>query len=115
MGITPLSFDPHVIKLARLRAQTRLDVAHTLSVGQLSKRLAKILIETRKAFDLAGSTLACHATLKPGQRQMPGDLREYQFARVHPDLVGVICLQDGKRRARGSNKFMSYLYQIRQL
>jgi len=50
MGITPLSFDPHVIKLARLRAQTRLDVAQTLSVGQLSKRLAKDTYRDKKSF-----------------------------------------------------------------
>jgi hypothetical protein len=62
MGITQLSFDPHVTKLARLRAQTRFDVAQTFWVGQLSKRHAKILIETRKAFDLVGSALAARGT-----------------------------------------------------
>jgi hypothetical protein len=46
---------------------------------------------------------------------MPGDLREYQLVCVHPDLVGVSCLQDGKRKRRDSNKFMSYLFEIRQL
>ncbi len=64
------ALDAHVVELARLRAQTRFDVAQAFSIGQLSKRHAEILIETRKAFDLVAPAVARHATAKRRQRQM---------------------------------------------
>src|SRR6185437_11631096 len=39
---------PHVIKLAAQRAQTRFDVAKTVSVSQLSESHRQILIPTRE-------------------------------------------------------------------
>src|SRR6266478_148445 len=42
------ALDAHVVQLAPLRAQTRFDVAQTLSIGQLSKSQAEIMVEAGK-------------------------------------------------------------------
>ena len=44
--------DTQVIELARLRTQTRFDVAQALAIGQLRKRQAQILIEAGESLDL---------------------------------------------------------------
>ena len=77
------ALDAHVVELARLRSQTRFDVAQALAIGQLSKGHAQILVETGKALDLVLSAVARHATTKRRQRQMLRDLREHQLAQVH--------------------------------
>ena len=98
------ALDSHVVELGLLGTQAGFDVAQALSISQLSKGHAEVLIETRETLYLVASAVARYATAKCGQRQMPGDLREHQLARVHPDLLRVSSPQDGKRRVRDSNR-----------
>jgi hypothetical protein len=93
-----------VVELALLGPQTRFDVAQALSVGQLRKRHAEVLNETREAFDFVAAAVACHTTAKRGQRQMPGELREHQLARVHLDLLRVSFSQGRKMKVPNSNR-----------
>jgi hypothetical protein len=81
-----------------------LDVAQALSVGQLGKRHAKILIEAREALDLVLAAIARHATTKRRQRQMLRDLREHQFAQVHRNPLRVSSSQDRKLTRNSSNR-----------
>jgi hypothetical protein len=98
------ALDPHVVELALLGPQTRFDIAQALSVSQLGKRHAEVLIETREALDLVVSIVACHTTAKRGQRQMPGELRKHQLARVHLDLLRVSSSQGRKMKVPNSNR-----------
>jgi len=93
-----------VVQLARLRTQTRLDVEQTLSIGQLSKGHAKILIEARKALDLVFSAIGRNATTKRRQRQMLRNLREHQFAQVQRSPLRVSASQDRKPPLLSSNR-----------
>jgi len=49
------ALDAHVVQLARLGAQARLDVAQALSIGQLGKGHAEIVLEAGKGLDLVFS------------------------------------------------------------
>jgi hypothetical protein len=51
------------------RAKTRLDVAQTLAVGQLSEGQTEELVETREAPDSVRALISRHAAPKLGQRQ----------------------------------------------
>jgi len=99
-----LAVDPHVVEVALLGTQTRFDIAQTLSIGQLGRCHAEVLIETIKALDLVRSAKACHATPKRSQWPMSGDLCEHQLAGAHRDPLRVCSPQDGKRSPPNSNR-----------
>ena len=102
------ALDTHVIELLLLGAQARFDVAQAFSVGQLSKRHGEVLVETRKAFHLVGACVARHASAKRRERQVLGDLREHQFALVHPDLLREYCSQGRKSLTKISNRDQTF-------
>jgi len=86
--------------IPRREQMARFDVAQALSISQLRKRHAEVLVETRKTFDLVGSAIARHATAKCREWQVLGDLREHQFAQIHPDRLRESSSQGRKSTAR---------------
>jgi hypothetical protein len=98
------ALNAHVIQLAFLRSQARLDVAQTFAIGQLSKRHAQILIQAGKALDLALPAVSGHAAPKCCQRQMLRDLCEHQLSLIHRFLPRQIRGQDGKSMKKTSNR-----------
>ena len=57
-----LATNAHVKELARLRSQTRLDVAQALAVGNLREGHAEILIEAREGFDFVFAPITRYET-----------------------------------------------------
>ena len=76
----------HVVELPGLCAQARLDVAQTLSEGQLREEHDGKLLEATEALDLVLAVIAGDAATKRRQRQMRGQLCEDQFSVVQGSL-----------------------------
>lgn len=74
----------HVVKLARLTAQARFDVAQTLAVRQLRKRHAQVLVEASELLDLVFPAIAGDATAKGSKRKMRHELRKTSL----PEFIG---------------------------
>ena len=72
-----------MVKLVALGSKACLDVPQAFPIRQLSEGHTKKLIEARKRFDLALSTVPCHATTKRRQRKMLRQLCENQRSLVH--------------------------------
>ena len=77
---------PRVIQLRRLRQQTRLDVAQTLSVGELCKGHSSKLLRTSKRPNALVPTVASHNPMGCLPRQEIHDLGEQRLACVHDSL-----------------------------
>ena len=80
--------DAQVVQLRLQGAQTGLDVAETLAVGQLGKREAEELIETREAAHLVVALVAGHTAPKLGQRQEVHQLCKDRSTGMHGSLLG---------------------------
>lgn len=75
--------DPQVIELGGLGSQARLNIAQTLSIRQLRKRHAQVLIETREALDLVLAAVVRHTAAKRAERKMAHQLRKDELALMH--------------------------------
>lgn len=78
--------ESQMIEFARHRPKTELDVAQAFAEGQLRKTHAQKLIVTRKAACFVITVVARDAFLKLVDGPVFHDLREDQFAVVHPPL-----------------------------
>jgi hypothetical protein len=78
-----MAADAEVIELRGLCPQARFDVAQTLSVGQLRKRHAQVLIEAGEALDLVFGLIPGDAAPEGLQRKMVHQLRKDELACVH--------------------------------
>jgi hypothetical protein len=75
--------NPHVVELLVLRTQTGLDVPQTFAKRELGERHAQVLVHAGESLDLAIPAVPSHAALEYHRRQMPHELREDQFSRMH--------------------------------
>ena len=73
----------HVVELGVLGAQTGLDVAQALAVGELGEGHAQILIETGKALHLVMAAIALDTAPEVTKRKMIDQLCKNESARVH--------------------------------
>jgi hypothetical protein len=72
-----------VVELLVLRAQARFDVPQTLAKRELGERHAKVLVHAGEALNLVVPAVPSNAALEYHRRQMPHELREDQFSRMH--------------------------------
>ena len=72
-----------MIKFLALCPKADLCLSEALSIGQLSKRHAQILIQTTEGFDLVISIVCLYATAKNFHGYMFHDLGEDKFACMH--------------------------------
>ncbi len=75
--------DTHVIELGVLGAQTGLDVAQALAVGELGEGHAQVLIEAGKALDPMLAPIPTNTASEGMHRQMVHELRKDELASVH--------------------------------
>src|SRR5271168_4675886 len=81
-----MASEPQMIEFARHRSKTEFDVAEAFAKGQLRKTHAQKLIVARKAAGFVITVVTRDAFLKLVNRPVFHDLREDQFAVVHPPL-----------------------------
>jgi hypothetical protein len=72
-----------VVEFLVLGAKANLDISQTLPVGDLGKRHAEKLIETRKCFYVGVALVLCNATMKGWQRYEVHNLLENQSTGKH--------------------------------
>jgi len=96
--------NPEVIKLGVLGAQAGFDVAQALAKGQLCKRHAQKLVQTREQLDLAFASIPGHASAKRRQRKVLHQLREHQLALVHRSSPRSCASQGRRTGVRSSNR-----------
>src|ERR1019366_8606543 len=78
--------ESHVVELAAHRSQTRLDVAETLAVSELSEGHRQILIPARQTSVVLIAVIAGHTLLELEVGEMSDQLRENGSASIHPPL-----------------------------
>jgi len=77
-----------MIELGRLRAQTCLDVAQALAVGQLREGHREKLVQATEAAHVEIAAILRHQTAKDMPRRELHELCEYEIASVHRCLPG---------------------------
>ncbi len=75
--------DTHVIELGFLGAQTGLDIAQALAIGELGESHAQVLIETGKALHLVMAAVALDTAPEAMKGKVVDQLCENDSARVH--------------------------------
>ena len=78
-----LAAKAHVIQLRLLRAQTGLDVAQALAIGQLRECQTQELIQTREVLDFVVAAIMLHAATKFVQRQKVHQLCKHRATGIH--------------------------------
>src|SRR5262245_13515014 len=78
----------HVIELAGLCTETRLDVAQALAVGQLREGHSQKLVQAAEGAHVEIAAILCHQTTKGMPRRELHELGENQIATVHQHLPG---------------------------
>jgi hypothetical protein len=78
--------DAHVVELGVLGAQTGLDVAQALAIGELGEGHAAVLVETTEALDPMLAPIPMNTASEGMHRQMVHELRKDELASVHATL-----------------------------
>jgi hypothetical protein len=98
--------EAHMVELLLAGAQTRLEVAQTLPLRQLSEGHTKELVATREAPHTAITTVTRNASIKGIPRCEIHDLREHRATGMHGPLRGLRSEQDASGPRPSSNRKM---------
>ncbi len=102
----------HVVKLCHLGRQTSLDVAQTLSIGDLRECHAAKLLCARKRSHAVVASVAGDDALKRGPRQKIHDLRKQGPANVHLFSPGASSRDLRQTPARSSSNRHHRFHQL---
>jgi hypothetical protein len=96
-----------VVQLVFLGSQAGLDISETLSIGELSKRHAEVVVETGKVLDLEVALIPLDALVKGMERKIFHHLRENELPGIHDDTSRALLHEGVDVSGKFSSRLMA--------